>query len=261
MKDPLAITRGLTVTDRALISAGFDEDERLAVWSATVDALVVQSSVEQEDIELALMVMPGNYLLLEDREGRLERAEIGTPFVTTGPESLRVPLRRFGSEFWDIDGGSWAPGWWNRVKEQIYSPSDWDEDDDMDRVLARVAKTFDEIWRQGHWPRMGWWRARPGWVDLIFPECHDAMKRGLRRALAQVQGTDPIVHVPVLAGGKKLERITHKNLGQGRTELFAPSDAGYRAFVENVQSQGVPRSIAMSMAFSWWERIYEGHKA
>ena len=260
MKDPLAVTRGLAVTDHALIAAGFDEEQRLAVWGATLDALVLQSSEEHEDIELTFMVMPGNYLLLEGREGGLERAEVGTPFVVTGPESLRVPLRRFGTEFWDVDGGFWAPGWWRRVKEQLDGSSDWDWRDDRSQVVARVEATFDEVWRKGQWPRMGWWRASPGWVDLIFPDCHDAMKRGLRRALAQVQGSDPIVHVPVLAGGRKLERITDKNLSQRKTELFAPSDAGYRAFVENVREQGVPRAVAMSMAFSWWERIYEEDK-
>ena len=40
MKDPLAVTRGLAVTDRALLNAGLDEDERLAVWRSSVRAVV-----------------------------------------------------------------------------------------------------------------------------------------------------------------------------------------------------------------------------
>ena len=260
MKDPLAVTRGLAVTDRALLNAGLDEDERLAVWRSSVRAVVGLATESGVDVGLADLVVPGTYLLIERRDGGLERAEVGTPFVVTGPESLRVPLRRFGTEFWDIDGGSWGIGWWSRVRDRLAATADWDEADDRERILARIAGTFDQVWMEGRWPSMAWWHARPCWVDEVFPLCHTFMKRGLRQALSTDKGSHGIRFVPILAAGGKLELINSRNLLQPQSTLFAPSNAGYRAFVENVRSQGVSRSTAMSMAFSWWERIYDGDK-
>ncbi len=260
MSDPLAILRGLTVTDQALLAAGLDEDQRLAVWGATLDALIEQTSYSDVDLGIAPLVLPGRYLLLEGRDGQPERVEVGTPFVTVGPETLRVPLRRFGSDTWDLDGGSWAPGWWERVKAAIHAPHEWDMGEDHRQVVQKVAQGFEQVWREGRWPQMGWWRARPEWVEWVFPACHDAMKRGLRRALADARSGDPILHVPVLANGTQLTRVTKRNLSLWETTLFAPSEAGYRAFLENVVEQRVPRATAMSMAFSWWERIYDGER-
>ena len=260
MTDPLSITRGLAVTDRALIAAGFDEEQRLAVWRASAHALSEQAAETGADIGLADLIVPGTYLLIERRDGGLERAEVGTPFAVTGPESLRVPLRRFGTEFWDLDGGSWGIGWASRVRDRLAAPADWDEADDRERVYTRIAGTYEQSWVEGRWPSMAWWRARPGWVEQVFPLCHTFMKRGLRQALASDKVSHGIRFVPILAAGGKLEQINSRNLLQPQSTLFAPSNAGYRAFVENVRSQGVSRSTAMSMAFSWWERIYEGDR-
>ncbi len=256
-RDPLAITRGLAVTDRALRVAGFDEEQRLSIWSGSARALVEQAAATGADIGLADLVVPGIYLLLEGRDGGLERAEVGVPHVITGPESLRVPLRRFGTEVWDIDGGSWAIGWSRKVRDRLVAPADWDEADDRERVLARIAGTFDQVWIHDRWILLAWWHARPGWVEEVFPLCHTFMKRGLRQALSEINGSHGIRFVPILAASGKLEVINSRNLLQPQSALFAPCEAGYRAFVENVRAQRVPRSTAMSMAFSWWARIYD----
>ena len=70
--------------------------------------------------------------------------------------------------------------------------------------------------------------------------------------------SDPNVHLPVLAGGTKLEKATLKSLKDPKTALFVPSECGFRAFVENVRTQNVPKHHAMSMAFTWWVRHFDG---
>ena len=186
----------------------------------------------------------------------LVQAELGWPDLPPGSATLRLPLRRFGSPSWDLDGGSWAPGWWGRVHRRL-PDAEWDQAEDDQRVSEDIEATFDLIWMNALWERWGWRQATPGWVDRVFAANHAAMKRGLLAAFEVAQRGDPIFHVPVLAGGATLQTATLKTLKQPKTSLFSPSEAGFRAFIENVRSQSVAKNLAMSMALTWWRRIFD----
>ena len=84
------------------------------------------------------------------------------------------------------------------------------------------------------------------------------MRRGLLAALRAPRPTVDLSFVPALAGGSQLVRVSVAVLEDPKTALFSPSEAGYLAFVENVRSQGVAKNLAMSMAFSWWGRHFDG---
>lgn len=248
--DPLAITQGLVLTDAGLAYAGLSREERLELWWGTLKVFAGQD----RDLGLGAWLIPGVRLWVESSRDGAVLAELGWPDMAGGV--LRFPLRRFGGISWDMDGGAWAPGWWSRVLRPA-GLGDWDDARDGRLVQEEIASTFDLLWMNGQWERLAWRQATPGWADRVFAHNHEAMKRGLLAAFEVAERGDPIFHLPVLAGGARLEKATLKSLKQSKTALFSPSEAGYRAFVENVRSQAVPKHAAMSMAATWWSRAFD----
>lgn len=248
--DPLAITQGLVLTDIGLAYAGLDRAERLELWWGFLKVLAGQDRA----LGLGGWLIPGARLWVESFRDGAVLAELGWPDMAGGV--LRFPLRRFGTTSWDMDGGSWAPGWWSRVLSPA-GLADWDNAEDTRQVNEEIASTFDLMWMNGRWERMAWRQATPGWVDRVFAQNQAAMKRGLLAAFEVAERGDPIFHLPVLADGARLEKATLTSLKQAKTVLFSPSEAGYRAFVENVNRQSVPKNHAMSMAFTWWTRQFD----
>jgi len=248
-RDPLAISRGLALTDVALAQAGLDREVRLGFWAASQRAMAALEA----DLGLGGWLAPGAHLWVETlREGPV-LCELGWPELPAGPAMMRWPIRRFGAMAWDLDGGAWAPDWWARVRERA-SLVAWDRLEDERRVGLQIGRDYAEIWKRGGWGSLNWRLAPPGWADRVFCAQHAAMKAGIRAALASRPANTDIYHLPVLARGSQLVRATVAVLDDAKTMLFSPSEAGYRAFLDNVRSQGVGRGPAMSMAFSWWGR-------
>lgn len=253
MSDPLAITRGLALTDVGLAHAGLVREERLPVWRASLNAMAALDA----DLGLGGWLIPGAQLWVESlREGAV-LCELGWPELPAGPAMMRVPLRRFGSMRWDLDGGAWAPAWWARVQRPV-TLVEWDRRLDERRVSDEIGADYAGVWQRNEWLALCWKQAVPGWVDRIFCANHEAMKRGLLAALRVPRSTVDLGFVPVLVGGSRLARVSVTALEDPKTALFSPSEAGYRAFLENVRSQGVAKSQASSMAFSWWGRHLDG---
>lgn len=251
--DPLAITRGLALTDVGLAHAGLSREERLPIWRSSLNAM----AASQHDLGMGGWLIPGAQLWVESlREGAV-LCELGWPELPAGPSMMRFPLRRFGSMSWDLDGGTWAPAWWTRVQRRA-SLAEWDRRVDERRVSDEIVEDFAGVWQRNAWLSLSWKQAIPGWVDRIFCQNHEAMRRGLLAALRTPRPTVDLSFVPVLAGGSQLARVSASVLEDPKTALFSPSEAGYRAFVENVRSQGVAKNLAMSMAFSWWGRHFDG---
>lgn len=248
-RDPLAITRGLALMDVGLAQAGLSREERLPVWRASLNAMAASGHA----LGLGGWLIPGVQLWLESvREGPV-LCELGWPELPAGPAMMRLPIRRFGTMAWDLDGGFWAPAWWARVQRPA-SLVEWDRRLDERRVADEITADFTGIWQRNAWLALSWRQAVPGWVDRIFCANHAAMKRGLQAALRGPRATVDLGFVPVLAGGSQLTRVSVGVLEDPKTALFSPSEAGYRAFIENVASQGVAKNLAKSMAFSWWGR-------
>jgi len=254
--DPLAISRGLALTDVGLAAAGLDRQRRLGFWAASLRAMAALEA----DLGVSGWLMPGAHLWVETlREGPV-LCELGWPELPAGPAMMRWPIRRFGALAWELDGGAWAPLWWARVRERA-SLSAWDAPEDERQVGREIGRDFAEVWRRGSWGSLNWRLAPPGWVDRIFCAQHAAMKAGIRSALASRPANTDVYHLPVLAGGSQLIRATVAVLDDPKTMLFSPSEAGYRAFLDNVQRQGVGRGPASSMAFSWWGRHLDDERA
>ncbi len=253
MFDALAITRGLALTDVGLAQAGLSREERLPIWRASLNAM----AASERDLGLGGWLIPGALLWVASlREGDV-LCELGWPELPAGPSMMRVPLRRFGSMAWALDGGSWAPAWWSRVQRPA-SPVEWDRRLDERSVAEEIAVDFAGVWQRSTWLALSWRQAIPGWVDRIFCANHEAMKRGLLAALRLPRTTVDLSFVPVLAGGSQLARVSVAALEDPKTALLSPSEAGYRAFLENVRGQGVAKNLAMSMAWSWWGRHLDG---
>ena len=253
MSDPLAITRGLALTDVGLAHAGLSREERLPVWRASLSAMGPGGHA----LGLGGWLIPGAQLWVESlREGEV-LCELGWPELPAGPSMMRFPLRRFGSMSWDMDGGAWAPAWWARVRRPA-APVAWDRRLDERHVADEIAADFAGVWQRNAWLSLSWKQATPGWADRIFCANHDAMRRGLLAALRTPRSTVDLGFVPVLAGGSQLARVSVAALEDPKTALLSPSEAGFRAFVENVARQGVAKNLAMSMAWSWWGRHMDG---
>ena len=119
MTDPLAITRGLALTDVGLAHAGLSREERLPVWRASLNAM----SATEHEIGLGGWLLPGAQLWVESpREGGV-LCELGWPDLSAGPNAMRWPLRLrwswrwkhtakgiVGKAAWSAPSACWKPG-------------------------------------------------------------------------------------------------------------------------------------------------------
>ena len=96
MRDPLAISRGLALTDAGLAAAGLDREARLRVWRGSLSVL----ASEAQDLGLGGWLMPGALAVVASLSEGPVLAELGWPDVAAGPDLLSWPIRRFGSMAW-----------------------------------------------------------------------------------------------------------------------------------------------------------------